>query len=130
MGSTVEAQAKIRSQFREIIDDGSSDIPEDTAVLQKQLMQKAKDEMLVAQRANIGPVWEAFDHDGDGTLSSEECSRLVAQYLKAFVPKAPEVVRSAIELGIELQIVCAKEHPRTKRRGKKRGRLLRSRWRL
>lgn len=103
--ATMEAKAKVREQFREIVDEGTSDIPEDLNALKQQLMQKAKDDMLAAQRLNVGPVWEAFDHNGDGTLSLEECTKLVADYLRAFVPKAPEVVRSAIELGVELQLV-------------------------
>mmetsp|Transcript_20638 Transcript_20638/g.57500 ORF Transcript_20638/g.57500 Transcript_20638/m.57500 type:complete len:344 (-) Transcript_20638:115-1146(-) len=83
----------------------SGDSPEDMENLKRELIEKAKQYILDAQRRGIKPVWEAFDRDQDGLLSMEECGRLVTAYLKALVPKIGEMVRGTIELGVELRLV-------------------------
>eukprot|EP00928_Gymnodinium_smaydae_P094675 TRINITY_DN798_c0_g2_i2.p1 TRINITY_DN798_c0_g2~~TRINITY_DN798_c0_g2_i2.p1 ORF type:complete len:328 (-),score=78.36 TRINITY_DN798_c0_g2_i2:392-1375(-) len=83
----------------------AGDSPEELEALKNRLKEKAKQFMLDTQRKNISPVWDAFDRDRDGALSLDECSRLVQAYLKAFGPKAGEAVRSAVELGVELNAI-------------------------
>jgi|EP00927_Polykrikos_kofoidii_P073155 Ca2+-binding EF-hand superfamily protein len=89
----------------EMIAAATGDSPEELLALKHELTCKAKEFMLEAQRKNIRPVWEAFDRDHDNKLSKDDCSKLVAAYLKALGPKSAEVLRSAIELGLELTVV-------------------------
>lgn len=81
------------------------DSPQEMAALAVQLKEKAKEYMMQAQMDHLRPVWDAFDQNHDGMLSLKQCTRLVSAYLKAFVPKVTEVVKSTIELGFELQTI-------------------------
>jgi len=81
------------------------DSPQEMAALALQLKEKAKEYMMQAQWQNLRPVWDAFDQNHDGMLSLKQCTRLVSAYLKAFVPKVNEVVKSTIDLGFELQTI-------------------------
>lgn len=89
----------------EVLAAATGDTPEELQALKLRLAERAKQFMYDSQRRQLRPVWEAFDKNKDGFLSPKECSQLVAAYLKAMVPKSDEVVRSAIELGVELSVV-------------------------
>lgn len=79
--------------------------PQEEAALASQLSKKAKEYMMESQRKHIHPLWDQFDVDGNGVLTPSECSRLVTAYIKALVPRASEICRGSIELGVELSVV-------------------------
>jgi Ca2+-binding EF-hand superfamily protein len=89
----------------EALAEAAGDSPEELEELKKGLTEKAKQFMVDAQRKNIRPIWKAFDRNKDGFLYKEDCTKLVAAYLKVLVPKTAEIVRSTIELGVELSVV-------------------------
>lgn len=73
--------------------------------IKESLRLRAKEHMVEAQRKNIRPIWDEFDRDKNGVLSVPECAKLVKAYLRAMAPKAPDIIRGSIELGIELSVL-------------------------
>lgn len=96
--------------FREVMDPGllanvATCTPAELETLKDNLRQKAKEHMFEAQRKNISPIWDEFDKEGKGYMTITECARLVKAYLVAMAPKASDIIRGSIELGIELSVL-------------------------
>jgi len=80
-----------------------ADRPEDREALKQGLLEVARVYVNEAQRRGLGALWDEFGAGTDGALSLDQCTQLVATYLRRSADASEELVLALVQLSVKLQ---------------------------